>query len=680
MDPILALILVAGLALRLWGVGDKLPDSRLADIPWDDTTVDEGDRRAMMFAWQMWYGDPGRLHLNPGTGDWPGLPFYLTLGSQVAYRAYDALLRPGSDGAAFARRVKEHPAEIFLAARLPSVVLGVWSLFLIYRLGVLLGGRRAGRFAAGFLAIMPFHVFSSQRVSDPNLLSLVFMTAASISLVEIVRRGAMRDSLLAGAWIGLAGASKYLPLVLLGPLALAHVGPRGGERGPRVSVRWRPLAAGVAAAALAFALTSPFTFLDWSNKARDVKAQEARHMAEWAGISAHARALPTYLVETLPGMMTWAGYLLAVAGCVLLWRRGRAGRILVLIPILFVAGVGALGLAQPRFVFPATGILALAAAVAAIEIADRLSRLRPSAIQPARTAAAIPLLIFAGFGAWGLSTAAATKRSMTLPDSRHAAYTWIVRSVHPNAMLALDSYGPVFREGADGRRAVLWPFHTFRPELIRTATHPEWLDGIRYYLTSSEVTRRFEGSDPRYETERSFYSWIHRNGTKVWSTDPAATFGPQLDLYELPRVISTRGTRDSLWQAARGDRRGRRIASWTADLAQNFLWSGDAARAEEWARRGLELSSEATGASLTETLSMALIEQGDAAGAEKVAREGLRLYPRSPLLHLFHAMALEALARPGEALEAYRLALPLSPNEGSRAYVENAIRRLTAGR
>lgn len=678
LDPILLLILLAALALRLWGVADRLPDPRVADLPRDDTAVDEGDRRAMLYGWQMWYGGTHALQLNPGTGDWPGLPFYLTLGSQVAYRGYDALLHPGSSANSFAKRVEEHPGGMFLAARLVSVALGVLSVFLLYRLGLLLGGIGVARFAAGFLAVMPFHVFSSQRISDPNLLSLVFMTAASIGMIRLVESGALKASILTGVWIGLAGASKYLPLVLVVPFFFAHAGITTGERGPRPWLRWKALAAGLAAALLSFALTSPFTFLDWKSKLKDMKAQESRHMAEWAGISTHARALPTYLVQTIPDLLTWVGYVLAIAGCVLLWRKGKSGRVQVLIPLLFIAGVGTLGLAQPRFVFPALGILVVACALSVETLANAIAaHLSPAGRDAGRTARTISLLALAGFAVWGVAAAAATQRALSKPDSRYVAHDWVVRSIDPEEMMALDPYGPVLKTGAEGRLALPWPFYTTRTEYVRAAFRPEWLDGIHFYVMSSEVTRRFEGTDERYRSERDFYGWIRRRGVKVWGTDTAATFGPRIDVYRLPPNISPLATRDSLWaEEMAAARPGGRIARWISDMAQDFLLAGDHARAEEWGRRGYALRSPASHQSVTETYAMALLQSGKAAESEAISREGARLYPRAALLHLFRAMALEALNRPADALEEYRLALPLSHGERARAYVKAAIERL----
>jgi hypothetical protein len=685
-DLLLGGILLLGLALRIWGVADRLPSPDVADIPMDDTAVDEGDRRASEYAWKMWQGGSHHLDLNPGTGDWPGLPFYLALGSQMAYRGYDLVRNPGSDATSFYTRAVARPAGIFLAGRLPSVLWGVLSVFLIYFLGLSLAGRGVGLFAAAFLAVLPFHVFSSQRISDPNLLSLVFMTAATIAMVRLMRTRSVRDSALAGAFVGLAVASKYLPVVLLAPLALAHVEGwtgKGAARTP-LTIRWKALAVGLGSSLLAFALVSPFTFLDARAKFADMKTQQYRHVAEWAGISTQSRALPTYLTHTLPDLMTWPGYLLALLGLALLWRLGRPGRVVLVGTILFVAGVGTLGLAQPRFIFPAIGGFVVAAALGAWQLgawfAARSGRPSESASSGGWSAdRVVPAALAAGLVLWGLVAAAATRADFARPDARYVAHAWVVRTIPPGELLALDAYGPVLRRGADGRRATLWPFFPSRTELVAAAFHPEWLDGLHDYVVSSEVTRRFEGPDPRYAAERGFYAWLRANGRRVWGSDPASTSGPRIDAYELPAGISTTAVRDSIWNEERRiGGQGPRVVSWLADLSQDFLLAGDAPRAEEWARRGLDFKGHPSHQTLSETYALALIQEGRTAEAEAAARAGVAAHPRSPMLHLFHGMALEGLGRSAEAIEAYRAAIPLSASEGARNYLEQAIGKLEA--
>jgi hypothetical protein len=659
------LILVAGLALRLWGIADRLPSRDVADNPFDDTAVDEGDRRAMQYAWDMWGGGTLRLNLDPGTGDWPGLPFYLTLGSQMSYRIYD-LARGGGSAESFRARAEERPAGIFLAARLESVLLGVLSIYLVFLLGLALAGRIPGLLAAAFVAVMPAHVFISQRIFDTNLLSLLFVTAASAAMIRLMRTGALRDSIVAGALVGLAAASKYMPAVLVVPLALAHVTKRPAK--PGSMVRWRELGASLGALALAFAVTSPFTFLD-PKKLVDMREQSERLRAEWAGLSSPLGTAGTYLLRTLPEMLTWPGYLLALFGCVLLWRRGRDGRIVLLGAVLLAVSVGTLGLAQPRFIVPIAGVLAVAAAMAVTWVDGRVRARTQVNFVPAVAAAAVV--------AWGLVQAVSIRSQLSRPDSRHVAHAWVVRSIGTRVPMAYDNYGPVLAQGPTERCATLWPFHTWQTDYVASAFHPEWLDGLRYYVISSEVTRRYEGADPRYETQRRFYGWIRSNARKSWSSDPKTTFGPGIDVYELPPGISSPQVRDSVWaREPRLHTSGGDISRWIAELAQNFFVAGDLEHAEEWARRGLATGSGSHGQELFETLAGTLLQQGRVREAEVVAAEGIARYPSSSLQHALRGMALEALGRPGEALPEYRAALALTKKEDARQFLEGEIARL----
>ncbi|HEX7078859.1 MAG TPA: glycosyltransferase family 39 protein [Candidatus Eisenbacteria bacterium] len=683
-DPILALILLAALVLRLWGIADRLPDPSLADSPMDDTAVDEGDRRAMLTAWDMWRGGTRPLQLNPGTGDWPGLPFYLTLGLQFAARGYDAIAHPGATSEEYARRTEARPGESFLFARVLCVPLGVLTIFLVYLLGFAVGGRGVGLTAAGLLAMTPFHVLSSQRISDPNVLSLLFVTGAALALLRVGGARGLAPSVAAGGWIGLAGASKYVPLSLAATLVFAHLAPGAGRSGGVLPDRWKRLGAGLVAVVVAFALFSPFTFLDWGSKARDMQLQRGRLLSSWVGQSESNFALLTYLTRTLPSIWTWPGYLLSVLGLVLLWRSGSRGRILASIPVVFLLAIGVLGVAEERFALPLLGVLAVAAAYAAFRLGDRIAAASPSGgrkkgspgIAAPRPAAALTGLLLALFAAWSVAQLTAVRRAMAAPDSRHAARAWIAATIDPREPMAMDLYGPVLARGPGGRRALTWPFLASASERARLAYHPAWLDGIRYYAVSSEVTRRFERAGRSSATESAFYAWIRAHGRRIWSTDPRAASGPQIDVYELPRAISSRAARDSLWAEERGRNPSVRLTRWAAELAQDFALTGEWDRAEEWARRGLELPATESRQLLFETLTFARMERGDAEAAEATAREGLASHPRSALLHLYRAMALESLARPEEALTEYRAALPLHPDPEGQRYVRAAIARL----
>src|SRR5678816_1642269 len=80
VDPFAIAVVVLALALRLWGIGDHLPDPTLGIDVLGDTAVEETDRTTTSRAWAMWAGGTQPLDLNPHTAGWPGLSFYVTLG------------------------------------------------------------------------------------------------------------------------------------------------------------------------------------------------------------------------------------------------------------------------------------------------------------------------------------------------------------------------------------------------------------------------------------------------------------------------------------------------------------------------------------------------------------------------------------------------------------------------
>ncbi len=664
----LGLILAAGLALRLWGIGDRLPDPTLGVDPFDDTTVDETDRRAMLYSWDMWRGGTTALNLNPATGDWPGMSFYLTLGLQMSYRGWWAASQGNPGAAAFARHVQADPAAMFLFARVFNALIGVLTILVTYRVGARLAGPGVGLVAALLLSLNPFHVLISQRVSDPNLLALLFLLLALLFLIRFLESPRAAYSALAGAMIGFAGACKYVPLVAILALVGAHwsAAPR---RAARVRAPdWESLAAGLAACAAAFFIASPFTILDWRAKSLDFALQRGRLLGDWVGQSRFPIALPTYLTETLPNMMGWPAYLLAAGGCVLLCRRGAKGWIVASVPLLLLAANGMLALAQERFMLPA---------LAALEIAAACALARSAASIPSAAVAVVALIAVA----WPMPSLIATRRALALEDTRHVARRWIEASIPAAEPMGFDLYGPAFKLAPRGRSAIVWPFLASQTPLVRIAYHPEWLDGVRYYTTSSEVTRRFEADRERYPTEAAFYGWIRAHGRRLWASGSPRASGPTIEVWELPDTISTPEERDRLWSRAGSDSVYTvRVARWCSEMAQVFLWRDDYPRAGEWAERGIAIGPSEARIRLFETLTLVRLRLGETAAAEESARRGLETDRRSALLHLYRGMALEAMVRPAEALEEYRAALPLCPNEQAAGVVRAAIQNLEAAR
>jgi hypothetical protein len=235
-----------------------------------------------------------------------------------------------------------------------------------YLIGRRVWGREAGLIAALFLALSPFHMRHSQYVTtDVASGWLVLLTFGAA--VAVAQRGRWRDYLAAGAFAGLAAATKYNAGVAALMVVAAHVGywwqppttddgqrttdrreevgDRRQEAGDGSAVLWqlpRLIAAGVAAL-LGFVAGTPYAVLSWDEFRRGVLGQ----VEDYGGITHGDFTDPWnwrgYLGFFLGEGLGWVACVALLLGmALLLWRR----RAVALIWLSFVIPYLLLHLAQ----------------------------------------------------------------------------------------------------------------------------------------------------------------------------------------------------------------------------------------------------------------------------------------------------------------------------------------------
>ena len=100
-------------------------------------------------------------------------------------------------------------------ARLTVAVMGVATVYLVYELGRLLYGRRAGLFAALLMALMPYHVVVTRQLLLDGPMTF-FATLTMLLLTRFVLSGRPVWLYATGGAMGLAILSKETSVVLLG--------------------------------------------------------------------------------------------------------------------------------------------------------------------------------------------------------------------------------------------------------------------------------------------------------------------------------------------------------------------------------------------------------------------------------------------------------------------------------
>ncbi|MGE5176901.1 MAG: ArnT family glycosyltransferase [Hyphomicrobiales bacterium] len=592
----------------------------------------------------------------------------MTLASQVVYRVVWSAVSGDLSAKDFAAHVERRPDELFLAGRLAGVLISLFSIALIYLLGASLFGATVGSIAALLLATNSYVILTSQHVVDPNLLAMTLVLAAMLPLIRGTGRLTPARAACAGAFVGLAAASKYIPLVLV--LLFVPLCTRREET--RWEVDWRALSAGAVSALGVFVLASPFLVLDWRTTLHDVAIQRERHGAEWVGQTQFAFALPTYLLETFPRTLGWVAYGLSLAG-IARWLKTKTAWPIALAPALLLAVYGWLSVAQPRFLLPGYPFLILGAALAIVWLSDLATR--GFSARWVSGGAMVILVLAAAFApARDLLEA---RHDLKRPDSRREARRWILGAVPPSQALATDVYGPVFNTRGRERPVAVWPFYATEANLVGVAYAPCWLEGISYYAISQGVEGRFRVAADRYRQEVAFYDWIRDVGRRVWDSSDLATSGPEISVWALPSARWSKSTQDSLWDAGnRSPRDAARLSVWCLNMSEVTGSVGRPDLAMRWASRGLPIARKDLRERFFAGLAVSWFDLDEPESVLAVTATGLEEYPGDAVMHLYRGMTLQAVGRGREAAHEYAESLRLNPHQEGADRIRDQMRTL----
>ncbi len=449
----LAVLLLATLGLRLWGIKQGLPYSY---------NVDEAQHfvpRAIAF---FGHDYNPRYFLNP-----PAYSYLLHVVFELWFGSGDAV----------SRAYTTDPTAVFTLARVVAAALGTASVWLLYLAGARLFGRVCGLLAAAVfgLAFLPIY-YSHVAVNDvPTLAPL---TLSLWGIAGVLRAGRLRDYLIAGVGIGLAAATKYtggitLLCLLVASIADAHTSTTAGAA--------RRLTAGLLVAFGAFVLGNPFSVLNfhafWSG------------LTEQASLAAGSQPFKlgtsqnggiAFYFSTFTWGLGWVPALAALAGAVALIARRRLAMALMLVavPIAYIIFMGQQQRFFGRWLLPMFPIVALLAAYGALELQRLLRRVRPGVrrrgLGPVRSALPVlaGALVVAALLAQSVVSDVHNDLVLARPDTRTLARTWMVSHVPAGSRVVLEPDVPDAWATDVGRSL------SRTPTGERWVRYPTWLSNI----------------------------------------------------------------------------------------------------------------------------------------------------------------------------------------------------------
>jgi Dolichyl-phosphate-mannose-protein mannosyltransferase len=413
--PALAVILLAGLGLRLWGVRQGLPYAYNADeadhfVPHAIAMFEQGTLNPHYFA-------------NP-----PAFTYLL----HVLF----ALWYGGAHGAI--RAFALHPAGVYTLARVASAVLGTIALWLLYLTGARLWGRAVGLLAAAIEAVAFLPVFYAHLALNDTP-TLAPATLSLLGTAGVLRKGRIRDHLLAGIGLGLACATKYTAGIVLVPLLVAILA-RYLDGGPRAL--WRALAGLVLAgscALIAFFIANPYALLDYSAFHGELVHQSTLSAESQGKLGAPKEGGLVYYLWSFTWGLGWGPSLAALGGAVAIWRdERRLGWLLVPAALAFIAFMGLQGRYFGRWLMPIFPVVCLLGACFVVWAIEWCARAQGGKALRGVLAALFVVAVLVQ----GLVYSVHAGIVLSRPDTRNLTRGWMLAHIPAGAKIVAEPVEP----------------------------------------------------------------------------------------------------------------------------------------------------------------------------------------------------------------------------------------------
>ncbi len=413
--PALTAVLLGGLGLRLWGVAQGLPYAYNSDEA--DHFVPHAIR---MFA-------EGTLN-----------PHYFANPPAFTYVLHYlfAVWWGGAHGAVHEYAL--HPTAVYTLARIAAALLGTAALWLLYATGARLFNRAVGLLAAAIEAVAFLPVFYAHLALN-DAPTLAPLTLSLLGAAGVLRKGRLRDYLIAGVGLGLACATKYTAGIVLVPLLVAIVA-RYLERGPAAGRRALVgLALTGSAALVAFVIANPYALLSYSSFHAELVHQSTLSSESQGKLGAPKEGGLVYYLWSFTWGLGWGPSLAALAGAVTVWRHERRlGWMLVPAVLLFLLFMGLQGRYFGRWlmpIFPVACLLAAYFVVAAVGWCGRA--LGTPALRGVLAALFVAALLIQGL-VYSVHSGVVLSRA----DTRNLTRTWMLAHIPAGAKIVAEPVEP----------------------------------------------------------------------------------------------------------------------------------------------------------------------------------------------------------------------------------------------
>lgn len=449
------LILLCGLVLRLWGLKASLPIN-FAD---EETYV--------VGALRLGQGD-----LNPHSFINPSLMIYVNFVLFGVYFAFGKIFLIFNSLNDFKHLFYENPTGFYLLARFLTVIFGLLSVFVLYKMVRFLYSEQSALIASLLFAVLPLYVSLSQNAKCD--VAMVFLILSSLFYLMKYHGDNQRKHYFIGCFLcGLAISTKYTAAPLFITCLLAYLLQSDLSA---IRKNYQVLLGGSTLILAGFLLCTPFAVFDFGTFISDIHYLADRNKIPWFGMEGARIGLWEYALKAFPLSLGWSVYACALLGIITCFSQiGKKEIILYSFPLgLFII------LAQTRNVSVnyALPLYPFFCILAAFFMAGVIKTFRRKPLQYAFTflVVAVPLALVS-----------VNNHNRSTIDTRFIAKDWIEAHVPTDKKIASEGLG------------VIVPNHERIMEILLEIKDPKRGGQLRYYLENVQPKSYYCYDFPLFE-------------------------------------------------------------------------------------------------------------------------------------------------------------------------------------
>jgi hypothetical protein len=379
----------------------------------------------------------------------------------------------------------------YLGARITSLVFGLLTILLLFKIGNRFFDKRTGLIAAAFLAFSKLHIYYSG-YALPEVTMTFFATCSLFFSLSALRSKSIRDYVLAGVFAGFTCSTKYNGALIILLILTTHLIHLYDEKRLLSPYKWinRKIIFSGMAFICAFFISSPGWILSPAIFWKSVVFEHA-HM-----ITGHLGSFGTIYIRHLILFWTWERIISVFFGLGLFYAMFRHTRqdiailTLTLLSFFYIGSWQKKSLHYLIFLYPALSLLS------ARLISDIISKISERVLRTT-----ILFIVFSIFS-WQIYSVVMYTYQKALKDNRDIALGWIQSNIPEGSRVIIDwAYTPRLltveqKETAKKKNPAFFEKYLRSSptyELILLKYTPGWLEGINadYLITSSGCFDRF---------------------------------------------------------------------------------------------------------------------------------------------------------------------------------------------